>query len=79
MRHMLQNDGYSNIILLPFRDLTLPLHSMHPTSSAIGATGATHEQDCTHFCYFPQMWQGIWYHLYKDSVGINSPTPAAIL
>lgn len=53
----ISNEGYDNSIhVIPFRDLTLPLYSMHPSND-------TH-QDCTHYCYFPQMWQNMWYYLY---------------
>jgi hypothetical protein len=65
---MIEHGGHTSIHLMPFRDLTLPLYSMHPTptSSAVNGSVGTQAQDCTHYCYFPQMWQGIWYQLYKD-------------
>jgi hypothetical protein len=65
---MLENEDYSAIKMIPFRDLTLPLYNMHPMSSAVGATGATQDQHCTHYCYFPQMWQSVWKYLYEDAL-----------
>ena len=38
--------------MISFRDITLPLHLMHPDGSS--------NKDCTRFCYFPQMWQPVW-------------------
>ena len=48
-----QLDAYFHLI--PFRDITSPLHDMHPS----GAEG----KDCTHYCYFPQLWQPVWNEL----------------
>lgn len=45
-----------NVHVIPFRDLTMPLHSMHPSFEGVA--------DCTHFCYFPQMWHSVWLNLY---------------
>lgn len=42
----------SAIHLIKFRDITSPLYDMHPSSSE--------QNDCTHFCYFPQLWQSVW-------------------
>lgn len=55
MYNILANADYDNIKVLPFRDVTLPLHNMHPSSDDF--------EDCTHYCYFPQMWQGLWYDI----------------
>lgn len=55
---MIRNGGHSSIIPVPFRDITLPLHNMHPSISG------GHDEDCTHYCYFPQMWQQVWYYMY---------------
>ena len=116
MRHLIENGGYSNIHIMPFRDITLPLYNMHPsysggasisvrnslrssadlnfsngTSAESGVdnnsnstgkntnrrksssgfdyslTHHTNDDDCTHYCYFPQMWQSIWYHLHMGA------------
>jgi hypothetical protein len=55
-----ENLELEHISIIPFRDVTLPLFNMHPS----GENG----QDCTHFCYFPQMWMSIWNHLYRHIV-----------
>lgn len=57
---MIENEGYNNIHIIPFRKMTMPLYNMHPTSAM--------QQDCTHFCYFPQMWQPIWYEIYNATI-----------
>lgn len=57
VRNSLVNEQLSKINIISFRDLTLPLYNMHPTIS-YGKTS-----DCTHFCYFPQMWQSIWFDI----------------
>ena len=67
--HMITNGGYSHINTMPFRDITLPLHNMHPSSSVAGR----HGEDCTHYCFFPQMWQSVWYHLYEGAFGKQIP------
>ena len=136
--HSIENEGYSNIHIIPFRDLTLPLFNMHPSvssssssggggggsdgvgstsgmssvssmasgsgygyeshdsSSAGGADNITYSekrkkdkaqplpprapdsQDCTHYCYFPQMWQSVWYHLHLGALGSPTATSAAV-
>lgn len=83
---MLENEDYALIRMIPFRDLTLPLYNMHPTSASVvdadGESGAAVvpvvapgsppvRQDCTHYCYFPQMWQGIWMYLYRDTLSMS--------
>ena len=73
VQHMILNNDYSHITMMPFRDITLPLYNMHPTSSE---GRASVHQDCTHYCYFPQMWQSIWYRLYRSAYGL--PPIAAI-
>jgi hypothetical protein len=85
----------TNIHVLPFRDVTAPLYSMHLTPPGITGGGGgdggggsssrkegggerderiegTNEShgspsihsvgivDCTHYCYFPQMWESLW-------------------
>jgi hypothetical protein len=42
-----------SVQIMGFRDLTAPLHDMHPNTD-------NYVRDCTRFCYFPQMWQTIW-------------------
>ena len=33
---------------------------MHPIED-----NGSGKADCTHFCYFPQMWQSVWFELYR--------------
>lgn len=68
--HIITNGAFTNIHLMPFRDITLPLYNMHPSSSVVSAR---HHEDCTHYCYFPQMWQTIWFHLYEAAFGPQTP------
>ena len=42
----------SNIHLIGFRDVTAPLSDLHPVEDF--------SEDCTRFCYLPQMWQSVW-------------------
>jgi hypothetical protein len=58
VHNTIENMKIENIRTIPFHDLTLPLHNMHPSNLG--------QQDCTHFCYFPQ---SVWYDLYK---GLNA-------
>jgi hypothetical protein len=55
VRHAIKNARLEHVKVLPFRDLTAPLFNMHPSTPDA--------PDCTHFCYFPQMWQSIWFDL----------------
>lgn len=64
---MIANGDFTNINAMPFRDITLPLFNMHPSSIVPGRTSSS--EDCTHYCYFPQMWQTMWYHLYEGAFG----------
>jgi hypothetical protein len=57
--HIIEKEGYHQIRMIPFHKITMPLYNMHPNSAAA--------QDCTHYCYFPQMWQPVWYELYNAS------------
>jgi len=52
VRLHIENEKLENIHMIAFRDVTAPLHDMHPESADA--------KDCTHYCYFPQMWQGVW-------------------
>ncbi|KAJ1392015.1 hypothetical protein B484DRAFT_408580, partial [Ochromonadaceae sp. CCMP2298] len=56
--HLIENGNHKHVNIIPFREITLPLHNMHPTSSS--------HEDCTHFCFFPQMWQGVWRSMYDQ-------------
>ena len=47
----ISNDRLRHIHVIPFRDITAPLFSMH-------AAG-----DCSQFCYFPQLWQTVFYYM----------------
>lgn len=58
--HAIENENLQHIRMIPFHKATMPLHDMHPTSSE--------SEDCTHFCYFPQMWQPVWYALYNSTM-----------
>lgn len=70
IKSCIKNNNYQYINLIPFRDLTAPLYSMHITPPEIsgGWEISGHENnhhnsrlvDCTHYCYFPQMWESIW-------------------
>lgn len=61
VKSCLKNNDYSNIYLLPFHDITAPLYSMHLTPPGyVGGGDTNHTIDCTHYCYFPQMWESIW-------------------
>jgi len=70
--HFIENNELKDINMVPFRDITAPLFNMHPTWSTTNPSQSAsyphqqQQQDCTHFCYFPQMWQSMWYHLYTD-------------
>eukprot|EP01033_Poteriospumella_lacustris_P019958 gene19958-14535_t len=55
--HMIDNEDFHHIRMIPFHLATMPLYNMHPTGPRV--------QDCTHYCYFPQMWQPVWYALYN--------------
>jgi hypothetical protein len=37
------------------------------------------QRDCTHFCYFPQMWQSIWYSIYSDVLLVDDSSNDVIL
>jgi hypothetical protein len=37
----------NELIFLPFRDYTVPLHYLHPN-------------ECTHYCYTPYLWLSLW-------------------
>lgn len=53
--NLLENLELEHVRVMPFRDITAPLFNMHPSHQS--------KQDCTHYCYFPQMWQSIWFDL----------------
>lgn len=49
----IENQQLQNVIhIIKFRDITSPLFDMHPSTSE--------QKDCTHFCYFPQLWESVW-------------------
>jgi hypothetical protein len=51
VQQSIENENLRNIHILRFHDVTAPLFEMHP------------DADCTRFCYFPQMYQGLWRQL----------------
>mmetsp|Transcript_12998 Transcript_12998/g.19598 ORF Transcript_12998/g.19598 Transcript_12998/m.19598 type:complete len:463 (-) Transcript_12998:13-1401(-) len=61
----------SNVHIVPFRDVTTPLFNMHHSPPHV-----TGDVDCAAYCYFPQLWQGIWtglsFSVYVFSTGRNS-------
>ena len=63
MHHIVANEQLRHIHHIAFRDLTLPLFNMHPSDNE-GLTA----QDCTHYCYFPQMWQSVWHDIYTTAI-----------
>ena len=54
-----------NIEIIPFRDVTEPAADMHVCSPL-------YHQDCTHYCYWPLMWQPFWHDLRDHSMRITS-------
>jgi hypothetical protein len=65
VKHSIVNNRLEHVTLLPFRDLTSALYNMHPSTAQA--------PDCTHFCYFPQMWQSIWFDLLTHITPGNVP------
>lgn len=55
VRFTIENEHLNNIHIVPFRDITAPLYDMHPDGFG--------SKDCTRFCYFPQMWQSVWWKI----------------
>ena len=51
VKNIITNENLHNIHIIPFRDITAPLYNMHLYN------------DCTSFCYFPQLWQVVYYFL----------------
>lgn len=43
-----------SISVLPFADITIPVADMHVCSPL-------YHYDCTHYCYWPLMWQPVWH------------------
>eukprot|EP00981_Chlorochromonas_danica_P011954 scaffold4358_cov177-Ochromonas_danica.AAC.8 len=62
--NIIENDKLQHLRVIPFHKYTMPLYNMHPN-----AAGA---EDCTHYCYFPQMWQPVWYALYNATLSTLS-------
>lgn len=52
VRLILERERLHNIHMIPFRDVTAALWSMHPNDRSV--------PDCTRFCYIPQLWQTVW-------------------
>lgn len=48
VKNILLNDNLNNVHIIPFRDITAPLHNMHAA------------YDCSQFCYFPQLWEVVY-------------------
>jgi hypothetical protein len=59
VKFIIENEKLKHIHIIPFRDITAPLYDMHP--DAFGS------KDCTRFCYFPQMWQSVWWDMNRIS------------
>lgn len=49
----IEKENLDAIRVIPFHELTMPLYNMHASNPKF--------QDCTHYCYLPQMWQTIWH------------------
>jgi hypothetical protein len=68
VRNVISNEFLEEIKIIPFRDVTAPLHQMHPDGDV--------SRDCTRFCYFPQMWQTVWraldYATFNNSKFLNN-------
>ena len=47
----------NKIQLLPFRKITEPIADMHTCHQL-------YKHDCTHYCYWPLLWQPFWHQLY---------------
>ena len=54
-----------DIEIISFSDVTQPIADMHVCSPL-------YHQDCTHYCYFPLMWQPFWHDLKDHSLRIQS-------
>ena len=57
VKFTIDNEDLQNIQIIPFRDITAPLYDMHP--DGVGS------KDCTRYCYFPQMWQPVWWKIHN--------------
>jgi hypothetical protein len=55
VKSIIKNEVLDNIRIIPFRDITTPLYNMHTSSPH--HRGAV---NCDSYCYFPQMWEGVW-------------------
>lgn len=55
VKFTIENEYLDNIDIIPFRDITAALSSMHPDDRSM--------RDCTRFCYFPALWQIVWHRL----------------
>jgi len=47
------------IEILPFADITIPIADMHVCSPL-------YHYDCTHYCYWPLMWQPLWHEMEEE-------------
>lgn len=54
IEHIVQKHQLSTVQILRFYNLTLPLWSEHPNGNL---------KDCTHFCWFPMLYQPIFHYL----------------
>jgi hypothetical protein len=57
----IRKENLQNIQIIPFRDVTAPLFNMHAHS--LDTESAVISVDCSSFCFFPQLWQIVWYYL----------------
>lgn len=42
-------DKDKELIIIPFRQYTIPMHNLHPSTT-----------DCTHYCHTPYLWLPLW-------------------
>ena len=57
-----------NVLIMPFADITKEVADMHVCSPH------TTKQDCTHYCYWPLLWQYLWHSLAHYSKRLLEPS-----
>ena len=61
-----QPERQNSIIMLPFSDITKgapDMHTCHPS----------YKHDCTHYCYWPTLWQPFWFMLAQLAKNMAPP------
>ena len=53
----LADESLKNIRIIPFAEITKGVPDMHVCSPA------SQKQDCTHYCYWPLLWQYFWHQI----------------